>query len=428
MLIAARRRAASRGQGMRGSVVVLGAGMVGVSVALHLRRRGCDVVLVDRQGPGEGASFGNAGLIQREAVYPHAFPRTISELLRIARNNSVDAYYHPLALPSYASPLLRYWWHSEPARYAQIVLTWSELIRTCCDEHLALAKGTKAMELIRSVGFLRLYNDPVALEAAIAAAEVGKRDHGVGFDVLDGDGVAAAEPHLLVRRVGALNWTDPLSVTDPHGLTLAYCRQFLDAGGRFVLGDATTLAAQGAGWKVQTQEGPVEAARVVVALGAWAPKVTGPLGYSPPLFGKRGYHYHYGMQGNAVLNRPILDANAGFTLMPMRAGIRLTSGAEFAFTDGAKTPIQLERAEPLARRLLPLADRVEAEPWMGIRPCMPDMMPVIGPLPRRQSVWCAFGHGHQGLTLGPTTGRLVAEMMTGEVPFLDPAPYRPERF
>jgi D-amino-acid dehydrogenase len=99
---------------MSKSAIVLGAGMVGVSSALHLRQRGWDVVLVDRRGPGEGASFGNAGLIQREAVHPHAFPRQISEIARIARNRSIDAVYHPGALPGLVSPLLRYWWHSGP--------------------------------------------------------------------------------------------------------------------------------------------------------------------------------------------------------------------------------------------------------------------------------------------------------------------------
>jgi D-amino-acid dehydrogenase len=413
---------------MAESVMVLGAGMVGVSVALHLRRRGCDVVLVDRQGPGEGASFGNAGLIQREAVYPHTFPRSISELLRIARNRSVDASYHLPDLPGFAGPLLRYWWYSEPKRYAQVVRAWSALIRTCVDEHLALAQGTEAMALLRPIGFMRLFNDPAALEAAVAAAEIGKRDHGVNFAALDGKAVAAAEPHLLVQRAGAIHWTDPLSVSDPHALTLALFRLFTEEGGAFETGDATTLTATGSGWRVQTRNGPAEAARVVVALGAWSVKVTRPLGYAPPLFGKRGYHCHYGMQNNAVLNRPIIDGDAGYCLAPMRAGVRLTTGAEFAATDDPPTPVQLERAEPLARQILPLAGRVEDKPWLGVRPCMPDMLPIIGPLPTYQSVWCAFGHAHQGLTLGPTTGRLIAEMMTGDAPFVDPAPYRPERF
>ena len=111
-------------------VVIRGAGIVGVSVATHLRRRGWDVVVVDRQGPGDGASFGNAGLIQREAVYPHGLPRAIKELARPARNVSIDAVYHPLDLPGLAAPLLRYWWNSQPRRYAQAVLGTSRLIDT----------------------------------------------------------------------------------------------------------------------------------------------------------------------------------------------------------------------------------------------------------------------------------------------------------
>ncbi|MBR0680371.1 FAD-binding oxidoreductase [Roseomonas eburnea] len=410
------------------SAIVLGAGMVGVSVALHLRRRGYDVVLVDRQGPGEGASFGNGGLIQREAVHPHPFPRDVSELLRIARNGSIDAHYHPFALPGLASPLLRYWWHSEPARYAQTVQAYARLIETCLDEHLAIARGTDAMALLRPIGWMRLFGDPQRFETALAQAELARKEYGVNFVALDRAGVAAAEPHLLAERTGAIHWTDPLSVSDPHALTLAYARFFEAEGGRFVLGDAATLRRVAAGWRVQAEDGPVEAAEVVIALGAAATEVTRRFGYAPPLFGKRGYHMHYRLQGNAVLNRPVLDTDSGFLLAPMRAGIRLTTGAEFARPDAAPSPVQLERAEPVARRLLPLADRVEATPWMGVRPCMPDMLPVIGRLPGHQGAWCAFGHGHQGLTLGPTTGRLLAEMMTGGETFVSPEPYRPDRY
>lgn len=410
------------------TAIVLGAGMVGVSVALHLQRRGYDVVLLDRQGPGEGASFGNGGLIQREAVFPHPFPRNVAELRRIAGNRATDAVYHPRDLPHFAAPLLRYWWHSEPGRYRQAVEGHSRLIATCVDEHLALAAGTEAMALLRPIGWLRLYGKPELMEAALAQAEIARRDHGVNFTALDGKGLAAAEPHLLVERLGAIHWTDPLSVSDPHALTLAYARLFTAAGGSFALGDAASLQRAGSGWRVRTDAGPVEAAEVVVALGDGSAQVTRPLGYAPPTFGKRGYHMHYGLRGNATLNRPILDVESGFLLAPMRAGIRLTTGAEFARSDAAPTPVQLERAEPVARTLLPLADRVEAQPWMGVRPCTPDMLPIIGRLPGQEGAWCAFGHAHQGLTLGPTTGRLLAEMMTGESPFLSPEPYAPARF
>ncbi len=413
---------------MREPIVVLGAGMVGVSVALHLRRRGCDVVLLDRQGPGEGASFGNGGLIQREAVYPHAFPRAASDLVRIAGNRAIDVSYHPSALPGLAAPLLRYWWHSEPNRYRKVVEGYSRLIATCIDEHLALARGTDAESLLRPIGWLRLFDQQAALDAALADAERGRRDHGVNFKPLDSRALAAEEPHLLVQRTGAIHWTDPLSVSNPHALTLAYARFFTEAGGSIVIGDASTLRQCGAGWQVQTADGPLAAAHAVVALGAAADKVTKPLGYAPPTFGKRGYHMHYRMRGNAVLNRPIIDGNSGFALMPMHAGIRLTTGAEFTRSDAPPTPVQLERAEPVARGLLPLADRVDATPWMGVRPHTGDMLPIIGRIPRQAGLWGAYGHGHQGLTLGPTTGRLLAEMMTGETTFLDPTPYRPDRF
>jgi D-amino-acid dehydrogenase len=409
---------------MANSAMVLGAGMVGVSVALHLRRRGWDVVLLDRDGPGEGASFGNGGLIQREAVFPHPFPRDLAEIRRIATNRTVEVAYHPSALPQVAAPLLRYWWHSEPRRYLAAVAGHAALIATCLDEHLALAQGTEAIALMRPIGWMRLYADTAKLEAALAQAEAARRDHGVNFKLLDGPALAAAEPHLKITRLGAIHFTDPVSVSDPHALTLAYARRFIEAGGRVARGDATSLERAGAGWRAAGEE----AAHVVVALGAAAGRVTRPLGYAPPLFGKRGYHRHFRLEGNAVLNRPVLDVGSGFLLAPMRAGVRLTTGAEFARDDAAPTPVQLTRAEPIARSLLPLAEGVEDVPWMGVRPCTPDMLPIIGPMPGQQNAWCAFGHAHQGFTLGPSTGRLLSEMMAGEAPFLDASPYSPARF
>jgi D-amino-acid dehydrogenase len=275
---------------------------------------------------------------------------------------------------------------------------------------------------------MRVYGDARKLEGAIAEAEAARRDHGVNFTALDGRGFAAAEPHLMKERAGAIHWTDPVSVIDPHALVLSYAHRFTEEGGRIAIGDALTLTRIAGGWRVQTADGPAEAEEVVIALGAFADQVTRRFGYAPPLFGKRGYHMHYGLRGNAVLNHTLVDTESGFVLAPMRAGIRLTTGAEFARVDAEPTPVQLERAEPIARGLLPLADRVDAKPWMGIRPCLPDMLPAIGRLPGQQGAWCAFGHAHQGFTLGPTTGRLLAEMMDGETPFIDPAPYSPDRF
>jgi D-amino-acid dehydrogenase len=129
-----------------------------------------------------------------------------------------------------------------------------------------------------------------------------------------------------------------------------------------------------------------------------------------------------------VLNRPVFDVERGYLLAPTARGVRLTTGAEFAHRDAPPTPVQLDRVEPDARGLFPLAERLDPKPWMGARPCTPDMMPVIGPAPDHERLWFAFGHAHHGLTLGPVTGRLLAEMMAGETPFTDPAPYRADRF
>jgi D-amino-acid dehydrogenase len=124
----------------------------------------------------------------------------------------------------------------------------------------------------------------------------------------------------------------------------------------------------------------------------------------------------------------VLDAEPGYLLAPMARGIRLTTGAEFAARDAAPTPVQIDRDEKIARGLVPLGDRLDAEPWMGARPCTPDMMPIIGPAPRHKDLWFAFGHAHHGMTLGPVTGRLLAEQMTGEKPFVAPEAFFARRF
>lgn len=411
---------------MQADVVVLGAGMVGTSVAVHLQKRGKAVVLVDRRGPGEETSYGNGGLVQREAVFPHPFPREVAELWRIAKNRSVDASYHLSGLPGLTGPLFGYWRNSAPGRYAWIARQWSTLIATCTTEHKALAEEAGSTELLRPVGFLRAFNDTATMEAELAKAERA-RQFGVNSVALTAGRLGEMEPHLDGGFIGALHWTDPYAVNDPHALTMSYFALFQRLGGQFALGDAATLQRNGAGWRVAAADGAVvEAGEAVVALGIWSGDVTRRFGYRPPLFGKRGYHLHFTPKGNAGLTRPV--ASNGFLLAPMRRGIRLTTGAEFARRNAPPTPVQLARAEPVARRIFPLGDPVEPAPWMGTRPCLPDMMPVIGPIRAQPHLWGAFGHAHQGFTLGPTTGRLLAEMMTGDAPFVDPAPFRAERF
>ncbi len=413
---------------MKPDVAVLGAGIVGVCIALHLQKRGRAVLLVDRRGVAEETSFGNAGIIQREAVSPHAFPQDVATLLRYGLNRSVDAYYHFSALPQLASFLWRYARHSTPERHARITRHYARLIEHCVSEHDALAAEAGAAHLLRRTGWIRLYRDAGKLQRALADAERWQGEFGVAFRALDASALQQAEPHLAPVLAGGLHWTQPTSVSDPQALAAAYLRRFESLGGCFVHGDAATLTAAGAGWRITTAQGPIAAADAVIALGPWADEVTRRLGYELPLAVKRGYHMHYTAAGGATLSRPVVDSENGYCLTPMARGIRLTTGAEFAPRDAIRTPVQLRRAEPIARELFPLAERVDDEPWMGARPCTPDMLPVIGRAPRHRSLWFAFGHAHQGFTLGAVTGRLIAEMLAGEPTLVDPAPYGAERF
>jgi D-amino-acid dehydrogenase len=413
---------------MRSDAVVLGAGIVGICVALHLQKRGRTVTLVDRRGAAEETSFGNAGLIQREGVYPYGFPHDFGALLRYGLNRTIDAHYHPSALPRLAPFLWRYWHHSRPARHAEVARRYAKLIEHCVSEHETLARESDANGFLRPGGWMKVFRTARERDRRFAEAEQWKKEFGINYRAVDARALQEMEPHVAPVLVGALHWIDPVAVDDPQGLALAYLRAFERLGGRFVQGNAATLEPDGAGWRLRTAEGPLAATTAVIALGPWADVLTRALGYDLPLAVKRGYHMHYRAAGGARLNHPMLDTERGYFLAPMRRGIRLTTGAEFALRDAIRTPVQLGRAEPIARDLFPLAERLDTEPWMGARPCTPDMLPVIGPAPRHANLWFAFGHAHHGLTLGPVTGRLVAEMVCGTPTFVDPAPYSAQRF
>jgi len=406
--------------------LVLGAGIVGVSVAIHLVKRGRTVVLVDRKDAGEETSYGNAGLIQREGVAPYTFPQDLGEILRYGLNDRIDMHYHPLALPAVAPFLFRYWRASRPETYERIKQQYEPLIRHCLTEHGALIEEAGAGALIEKKGWYRVFRTAEKRDATFAEARQLAGEFGVRHAELDAAAMTGLEPGLGGVIVGALHWTDPWSIRDPGALVKAYRVLFERLGGTVVRADALALERKGAGWALP---GGIEAAEVVVALGPWAGDLTGRLGYALPLGVKRGYHMHYGQSGNRPLTNWVQDAERGYMLAPMAQGLRLTTGAEFALRDAPSTPVQLDKAEAAAREVLPeLGQRLEATPWRGARPCTPDMMPIIGKAPCHDGLWFAFGHAHHGMTLGPVTGRLVAEMMTGEAPFIDPAPYRPDRF
>src|SRR5271154_4497906 len=409
---------------LKADVLVLGAGMVGVGAALHLQQRGRDVILVDRHElAGEETSYGNGGLIECASVFPYMFPRDFRQILQYAVNNTPQVRYSVADLPAFLPWLMRYYLASSQERALHSAMAELPLIRRSLIEHEALIAEAGVPELLRRTGWIKLFRSEASLATAVRDAERVKQ-YDVPSEILDREAIAAREPSLTGDFAGAVYWPTPGFIADPGALAKAYAALFVRKGGRFVVGDARTLTQESGGWRVNG----ASAREVVVALGPWSDLVFRPLGYSIPLGAKRGYHLHLKAGGNAVLNHPVLDSDLGYLLAPMNRGIRLTTGVEFARRDAPPTPVQLQRALPRARALFPLGDALDATPWMGARPCLPDMLPVIGKAPRHAGLWFDFGHQHHGLTLGPATGRLLAEMMTGETPFADPSPFAVERF
>ncbi|KQX38303.1 amino acid dehydrogenase [Devosia sp. Root436] len=412
-------------------VIILGAGIVGVATGIHLLRRGRSVTLIDKNEPGRETSFGNAGIIQREGVRPHAFPRDLAMLMQVGLHLSTAARYEPMALPRLAPALLRYWWESSPEHYRKVVQSYAPLIGRSIVTHadLMAQAGPEAEALVHKSGWLLAFRSDRGLRRE---AEKARRDHdqfGISHRVVEWPELKAMEPDLKGGLAGAIHWTDPWTVSDPGALVTAYFKLFGRLGGRFVRGAASGLTQESGGWATMVDGVRHGGKQAVIALGPWAPEILDRLGYRLPLFVKRGYHMHYDTaHGGAKLNQLVLDAEVGFALAPMARGIRLTTGAEFAMRDAAPTPIQLGRAEKAARELLDLGERLDTEPWKGARPCTPDMMPIIGKAPRHEGLYVGIGHAHHGFTLGPATGELLAQAMTGEQPAIDVKPFGMERF
>jgi len=411
----------------RTDAIVLGAGIVGTCVALHLAKRGLSVALIERAGIGEQTSYGNAGIIEGNTVFPPAFPSDLGALARIALKRASEANYHLSFLPQIAPWLIAFRAASRPARLVEAARLIRPLYARAVAEHEALLAEAGATQFLRKTGWLKLYRSERAFLALQAEFDTAAQ-LGLPLQALDVGGSQALEPSLKPVFARAVFWPQAASVSNPLGVTRAYAARFRALGGITLVGDARSLHRAGNRWRLETDKGGVDAPEVVVALGPWARDVLDPLGVKLPLMVKRGYHRHFRAEGNARLARPVLDAGPGYVITPMEQGYRITTGVEFAARDAEPSPVQFDCIMPRARELFPLGERADDKTWLGARPCFPDSRPVIGRAPGLAGLWLAVGHAHWGLTLGPATGRMLAEQMTGETPFCDPAPYRAERF
>lgn len=414
---------------MRYDVIVIGAGMVGTSIAWHLQKNNAKVLMLDRKLPGLETSYGNAGLIQREAIHTHPFPRQITEMVRVLPNQGTDIRYRVPAILRYHQALLQYWKFSSPASVKQIESEWQTLIAHCTSEHQTMIEASGADELITRDGWLQLHRSKETLQTAIETA-IKDREQGVEHRVLSLDELKALEPNANFDGfVGAIHWLNSWQVSNPSSLVKAYAKNFEQMDGTIVESNVTKIEPEeGQGWKVVTDSETYYSNKLVIAAGPWSNELIKPLGYDLPLFPMRGYHQHFKVHDKNTIHHSMFDMDKGFVMGPMQQGIRITTGAEMTTMNAPKNFGQLNTVLKLARKILPLEDAVESEAWAGSRPCMPDMKPVIGPAGKHNKLWFAFGHSHQGFTLGPVTGRLIEELIHDKPLMVDVEPFNAQRF
>lgn len=416
---------------MTRTVVVLGAGIVGVSCALELQRRGWAVTLLDKSAPGREASYGNAGVMARSSLVPFNNPGLWSALPRLLKNTSAQFRYDPVFLARNLSWAIAFLYRAQKRFYDETAAALDALIRLSFDEHRRWLAEAGIEHRLRTNGWLFLYRSEAAFEGNRLSRETFDR-FGIATQALDPHALSDLEPDLKPIFPRALWIKDTASVDSPGRVVEAYAKLFASRGGRIERAAVSGLQRSGAGgaWRIASADGVMrEADRVVVALGPWSKEFLGDaLGVSVPMAFERGYHMHYRAAPGTRLGRPVYDTGGGYVLSPMEQGLRLSTGVQLAARDAPKNLAQLELAEAAARQAFPLEGRLEAEAWLGSRPTLPDSRPMIGECPDRPGLWLAFGHQHIGFSTGPGTAALLGAMMSGETGAIDPAPFRPSRF
>lgn len=410
------------------SVAVVGSGIVGMSAALHLQNDGHAVTLLDARSPGTATSFGNAGAIVTSAIEPNATPGILKQLPKYALDPSSGIRARYAYLPKFAPWLARFLLASRPDQVARSAAALAPLSRRAYDAHKELIALTGATDIVRPVGWLKVYRS----EAGFAGSEHGRRlmdQHGLKYEVLSPDEIGQLEPGLARVFVKGLFSSESAFCTSPKMLIDGYAAHFFARGGVWLPEAVRGIEPLGRDRvRVRSELGIREFDRVVIAAGAWSKPLAAAIGDFVPLDTERGYHLNLDPGTSRELRRPVCLPEDSYVLAPMQDGIRLTSGVEFAGVEAAPDFTRIYKLLPKAQAVLPGLSGTVTREWMGRRPSTPDSVPVIGPSPKAPQVIYAFAHQHLGLTLGPMTGRLVAQVVRGAAPEIDLAPYSIARF
>lgn len=404
-------------------VIVVGAGVVGLSAALALQARGLAVVVLDREGPAAGASAGNAGAFAFTDILPLASPG----ILRKAPRWLLDPL-GPLSVPpahavKIAPWMFRFWRACSPARVEASTVAQTALMDLSKAELDGFMRATGTTHMLRRDGNLQVYETEAEFRASLPGWDARTR-HGIVFRHMNPQEMAELQPGLSPRFIRGTFTPEWYSVSDPKLYTLALAERFRANGGRIERAEVAALIPDaggvglGQGWR---------AAHVVVAAGAHSHRIARTLGDRIPLETERGYNTT--LPPDAFdLRMQVTFGGHGFVVSRLSTGIRVGGAVELG---GLELAPNFRRADAMlqkAREFLPGLNPQGGVQWMGFRPSLPDSLPVIGPARATPRVTYAFGHGHLGLTQSPGTARLVADIVTGAAPAIGLSPFSPTRF
>ncbi len=407
-------------------IAVVGAGIVGVSAAEWLRRDGHRVTLIDRGEPGQGTSFGNAGVIARCSVVPVPVPGLLKKVPGMLARADGPLFLRWSYLPRLLPWLMPYLASARRQRVVEIAAGLSVLVADAWDQHLALAKGTPAEQFLRSSDYLFLYNsrDDFANDAFGWSL---RADNGFTGREMDRTQLQEMDGALNPRYGFGYAMGDHGYVVDPGRYVAALATWFAGQGGTFMQADVADIRPISDGVAIDTNAGVVNADRAVLAAGVWSKRLAEKLGHRVLLESERGYHLEF-TEPSHIPTCPYMVADTKFVATPMVGGVRAAGLVEFGGLDAGPSKAPMRLLETGMRRLYPTFSYASKRSWLGHRPATADSLPLIGPSPRAENIHFAFGHQHVGLTSGPKTGRLVADAIAGRRSNADLEQFRVDRF
>jgi len=380
-------------------IIVIGAGICGLSTAIWLRRSGHDVTLIDRDKPGAGASFGNAGLLAQWAIIPVNTPDLPKTLPKYLLNPNAPLFIDWAYLPRMAPWLWQFLKHSRPQTCQRVITHLTDLLGDSVDQHRALAKGTLAEKWITTSDITYLYKSKKHFQKDAYAWDM--RAHaGLVPELIEGRDVHDVEPILADHITCLARIKGHGHITNPGAYMADLAKVLENEGGKVVRATVHDFKLNdGQIASVITDSGAIACEGAVLTTGIWSKELSKKLGAHMPLEAERGYHLHL-VDPSQMPNTPLMHTEGKFGINPMEHGLRCAGMVELGNI---------------------------AEEWMGFRPSTPDSLPYIGQI-KQTGVFSGFGHQHIGLTAGPKTGRWIADMISGRVPNVDLSPYAAERF